>query len=155
MKTLQVTGYKNTGKTTVINKMVKRLKSSGYRTAVIKHHHNGQAVYSDSTDTGKFIESGSDVTILNTTDTSMTVIKKEPDLNHQLDRLRGEVDFILIEGYKALDYPKIYLEYSFTDSAVPVEFLSLKSVLMTFDLRYDEDKLMEWFIHWSEIDEAF
>lgn len=149
MKILQVVGYKNSGKTTVINDMVKELKSSGYRVAVIKHHHEA-GTFETTTDTGKFIHSGSDITILNTPQSSMKVKSVTPSLSAQVEELSGAVDFILIEGYKDENYPKIYLEYSFTNGAAPLKTLSLEAVLMTFDLRYDRNKVMDWFQNWSE-----
>jgi molybdopterin-guanine dinucleotide biosynthesis protein B len=147
MKILQITGYKNTGKTTLINRLVTYLKSLDYQVAVIKHHHQS---FADETDTGQFIQKGADMTILNTPSASMKVVNKQPQLETQLAELDGIVDFILIEGYKDKNYPKIYLEYSFTGGTTSLNALSLKSVLMTFDMRYDEDKVMEWFKSWSE-----
>lgn len=149
MKILQVVGYKNTGKTTVINDMVRGLKTSGYRVAVIKHHHE-EDTFETTTDTGKFIHSGSDITILNKPQSSMKVMNAIPSLPGQIEELSGEVDFILIEGYKGENYPKIYLEYSFTNGAAPLKTLNLEAVLMTFDLRYDRSKVMDWFQNWSE-----
>lgn len=147
MKILQVTGFKNTGKTTTVNRMVKYLKSSGHCVAVIKHHHSDET--EDDTDTGQFIRSGSDVTVLNTPSSSTYTVNAPPVLKNQIEYLSKEADFILIEGYKNENYPKIYLKHSFTDGT-KADIFGLRSVLKTFDLRYDEDKLMDWFIKWSE-----
>src|SRR5699024_12713641 len=62
MKILQVVGYKDTGKTTLIVEFLKILKVLNLKAAVIKHHH---VDIDDTTDTGKFSRY-SDYTIMNT-----------------------------------------------------------------------------------------
>ena len=151
MKILQVTGFKNSGKTTTVNRMVKYLKGQGFKVAVIKNHHRDD-VHDATTDTGKFIESGSDFTMLNTPGTVMTVENKAPDLKKQIDDFTGLVDFILIEGYKDEDYPKIFMAYSFKSGHTNLNNTGLRNVLKTFDIRYDEETIMTWFKEWS-IDE--
>lgn len=149
MKILQVTGFKNSGKTTTVNRMVEYLKAEGLKVAVIKHHHRDE-VHDDSTDTGKFIRSGADFTVLNTPGTVMTVENKAPDLHAQIDQLSGQVDFILIEGYKEEDYPKIFMEYSFKSGHTKLTNIGLRNVLKSFDIRYDEEYIMTWFTEWSK-----
>ncbi len=149
MKILQVTGFKNSGKTTTVNRMVGYLKSKGHTVAVIKHHHL-DSVHDDTTDTGKFIKSGADVTVLNTPGTVMTVENKVPDLGSQIEQLSGRVDFILIEGYKDEGYPKIFMEYSFKNGHTKFKNIGLRNVLKSFDIRYDEENIMTWFIDWSK-----
>ena len=148
MKILQVTGFKNSGKTTTVDRMVKYLKEQNYKVAVIKHHHRDD-VHDDTTDTGKFIKSGSDFTVLNTTGTVMTVENKEPDLKKQIENFSQRVDFILIEGYKDEDYPKIFMEYSFKSGHTKLNNIGLRNVLNSFDIRYDKETIMTWFKEWS------
>lgn len=110
MKILQVVGYKDTGKTTLIVEFLKILKASNLKAAVIKHHHID---IDDSTDTGKFSRL-SDYTILNTPNYTIYHDNKVPGLKEQIEALNGKVDVILIEGYKNEDYDKIVLTHSFT-----------------------------------------
>lgn len=151
MKILQITGFKNSGKTTTVNRMIKYLKEQDRKVAVIKNHHRDDA-HDSTTDTGKFIESGSDFTMLNTPGTVMTVENKAPDLEKQIEDYSKLVDFILIEGYKDEDYPKIFMEYSFKHGHTKLNNIGLRNVLKTFDIRYDEETIMTWFKEWS-IDE--
>lgn len=153
MRILQVTGFKNSGKTTTVNRMVKYLKAQDYKVAVIKHHHL-DTVHDEGTDTGKFIKSDSDFTVLNTPGTVMTVENKTPDLTSQLEYFSELVDFILIEGYKDEDYPKIFMEYSFKSGHTKLNNIGLRNVLNSFDIRYDEENIMTWFKEWSLEDET-
>ncbi|AKG73169.1 molybdopterin-guanine dinucleotide biosynthesis protein B [Salinicoccus halodurans] len=150
MKVLQITGYKDSGKTTVVNQMVARLKGNGRTVAVIKHHHSDDVVMQNRTDSESFTRSGADYSILNTPGTSMQVKKEPPELEEQLDALNKEgIDFVLIEGYKDLSFPKIFMSYSFRYGHTTVDNIGLGNVLKTFDVRYDGETMMDWFKEWS------
>lgn len=151
MKTLQVSGFKNTGKTTLIIDFVKLLKAHGYTVAVIKRHHVAEAVQ-NTTDTGKFFEYGADYTALNMPGYSVMMEQPEKPLTVQLQRYQNEgVDFVLVEGYKNENYSKIILTYSFTDGGTDINNAGLTNVLERFDMRHDKDRAMEWFKEWSNI----
>lgn len=151
MKILQIAGFKNTGKTTLVRNFVKLLKSHGYSVAVIKRHHLIEAVKND-TDTGKFFESGADYTALNMPGHSVMIEQPEKPLTTQLQRYQNEgVDFVLVEGYKNENYSKIILTYSFTEGETDIKELGLTNVLNRFDMRYDKDEAEKWFKEWSNI----
>lgn len=146
MKILQITGFKNTGKTTLILKLVKRLKQQQQKVAVIKHHHLEEAA--GSTDTERFLLEGADTTILNTPSISIET-RRHPNLTEQLAEFEGAMDVVLIEGYKQEAHPKIVLTYSFSDGHTNVSEIGLRNVLMEADMRYDEAKVFQWFDEWS------
>ena len=154
MKVLQIVGFKNTGKTTLIQRMVALLKSKGKRVAVIKHHHLDKGVVDAGTDTGSFLEQGADFTILNTPNMSVRTENMQPSLEAQMMQLAGEVDVLLIEGYKREEYPKIVLTHSFTDGHTNVDKIGLRNVLKHADMRYDEGNIIQWFDEWSSDDET-
>jgi len=154
MKILQVTGYKNAGKTTMIERMVRQLKERGKTVAVIKHHHLDTEAFS-STDSGRFTGAGADHSILNTPGRTVETNRETPDLKRQLQRLEHQgIEFALIEGYKNDDFQKIFLRYSSVEGHTNVEEIGLSNVLKTFDIRYDEERIMKWFEEWSAGDEA-
>lgn len=150
MKVLQITGYKDSGKTTTVNRMVALLKGNDRTVAVIKHHHTDDVVMQNRTDSDSFTRSGADYSILNTPGTSMQVRKEPPELEVQLDVLEKEgIEFVLIEGYKDRTFPKIFMSYSFRNGHTNVDNTGLGNVLKTFDVRYDEETIMGWFKEWS------
>lgn len=151
MKTLQVTGFKNTGKTTLILDFVKFLKSHGQTVAIIKRHHSAEPV-NPSTDTGKFFEAGADYTALNMPGYSVMMEQPEKTLTLQLQRYQNEgVDFVLVEGFKNENYSKIILTYSFKDGETDINEIGLTNVLNRFDMRYDKEKAEQWFKEWSNL----
>ncbi|TVT26729.1 molybdopterin-guanine dinucleotide biosynthesis protein B [Salinicoccus cyprini] len=154
MKILQVVGFKNTGKTTLLENMVRLLKAKRMKVAVIKHHHLDDGIVAEGNDTSRFAGSGADVTILNTPSRSMCIKNRTPDLGSQIDQLEGAVDVLLIEGCKHAAHPKIVLTYSFTDGHTNVGDMEFVNVLIYADMRYDESKIIEWFDEWSSDDET-
>lgn len=150
MKILQITGFKDSGKTTVVNKMIEQLKGNGHSVAVIKHHHSDDVVMENRTDSESFTRSGALYSILNTPGTSMQVRREPPELKKQLAELEAAgVEIVLIEGYKDLAFPKIFMRYSFRHGHTNVDNIGLENVLKTFDVRYDGDTIMDWFTEWS------
>ncbi|GAB3066140.1 molybdopterin-guanine dinucleotide biosynthesis protein B [Salinicoccus sesuvii] len=154
MKVLQVVGFKNTGKTTLIDKMIGLLKVRGLKVAVIKHHHLDGGIIARDSDTSKFAASGADVTLLNTPNMSMRIDNDAPNLEEQIKQFEGTVDVLLIEGYKHETYPKIVLTHSVTNGHTNVGGMKFVNVLIYADMRYDENKIIEWFDEWSSDDET-
>ncbi len=157
MKILQVVGYKNSGKTATIRMFIEYVKTHGKSVAVIKHHHLDKAVIRESVDTGKFVASGAEFSILNTPSYSELTQLHDNDvvvqLNNQLEFLeKSGIDFVFIEGYKDQSYPKISLNYSFgQERETDINDIGLEAVLETFDLRYDKEKMLSWFKGWSDL----
>ena len=151
MKTLQIAGYKNTGKTTLILDLVNLLKQHGYTVAVIKRHHITEDIPND-TDTGRFFEAGADYTAFNMPGHSIMTERPDKPLTVQLKRFQTEgVDFVLVEGYKKENYSKIILTYSFTEGDTDINEIGLTNVLNRFDMRYDKENAVNWFREWSSI----
>ena len=104
-----VSGIKNSGKTTLITKLIKAFKEDGYRVGVIKHDGHEFEMDHAHTDTYKFRQSGSDGTIIYS-QTQFAVQKswKTVQIEVLLDYLK-DMDLIIIEGLKHSTYPKIEL----------------------------------------------
>ena len=81
MKTLHVVGFKNSGKTTLLARWVRLLKTEGFTVAVLKHHgHGGRPEMPDSaTDTMQFFASGADVSVVAGGGVVQLHLNKEPD----------------------------------------------------------------------------
>ncbi len=106
-----VSGYKNSGKTTLLTGLIPELKRRGYKVAVIKH--DGHDFQSDvpGTDSFRFQEAGAFGTAVYSSKRLMiTKEYKEPD-EKMLIKAFGEADIILIEGLKNSSYPKYICDY--------------------------------------------
>ena len=110
---LQIVGYQNSGKTTVVEKLVTKLTNSGIRCGTIKHHGHGGAPESSDTrkDSYRHRKAGAVVSAVEGSGELQLHLAKESwkldeivNLYHQFD-----LDFIIIEGFKVAPYRKVVL----------------------------------------------
>lgn len=108
MKIVSIVGRKNTGKTSLTVKIIEELTKRGYNVASIKHSHHTMEMDKENTDTWKHKKAGSNV-VVGIGSTTFFNIKKEMDLNRLLFLIKhmDTVDFVIIEGFKKYNYPKI------------------------------------------------
>lgn len=108
MKIVSIVGRKNTGKTSLTVKVIKELTKRGYNVASIKHSQHSMEMDKENTDTWKHKQAGSNV-VVGIGSTTFFNIRKEMDLNRLLFLIKhmDTVDFIVIEGFKKYNYPKI------------------------------------------------
>ncbi|WP_406659594.1 molybdopterin synthase [Methanolobus sp. ZRKC3] len=107
MKVICVAGYKDTGKTTLVTRLVKALSEKGSVGTVkqIFHHRFNP----ENTDTGKHFDAGADAVVA-ITDSELVTITRNPDHGNALDALADAgMDFAVVEGAKRSSLPKIFL----------------------------------------------
>lgn len=106
-----ISGYKNSGKTTLITKLIPVLTQKGYKVAVIKH--DGHDFESDvpGTDSYRHQKAGAYGTAVFSSKRMM--ITKETEEANERDLMRAfpEADIILLEGLKHSPYPKYFCNY--------------------------------------------
>src|SRR5699024_1224570 len=112
MYIIQVAGYKNSGKTTLMNYGVDYFSKRNYQVATIKHHgHGGEPNYAENTDSYQHFQNGANLSTVIGEDT-LSIIGKNKMLSFKamlaLYQQIG-IDIVMIEGYKHLNYPKIVL----------------------------------------------
>ncbi|WP_105995497.1 molybdopterin-guanine dinucleotide biosynthesis protein B [Staphylococcus agnetis] len=111
---LQVVGYKNSGKTTLVAHAVRFFKAQGYPVVTIKHHgHEGEEITlpTNNVDHMKHFTAGADQSIVQGHDFIETIQKNEGIALETLikDCVTIKNSIILIEGYKHAPYDKIIL----------------------------------------------
>ena len=108
MKIVSIVGKKNTGKTSLTVKVIEELTKRGYNVASIKHSHHSIEMDKENTDTWKHKQAGANL-VVGVGSTTFFNVKAEYDLNRILYLLKhfDNFDFVIIEGYKAYNYPKI------------------------------------------------
>lgn len=109
---LQVVGYQNSGKTTLISKLLKELGHYGIKVVTIKHHgHGGKPEVPEQKDSIKHLTAGAIAAIVE--GEGRAILQVETDyfgLEKQIELLGFfHPDIIIIEGHKHADYPKIVL----------------------------------------------
>ncbi|MFQ6122717.1 MAG: molybdopterin-guanine dinucleotide biosynthesis protein B [Dehalococcoidales bacterium] len=112
--TIAFVGRSKSGKTTLLEQMVRGLKLRGYRVAVIKHSHHHFEVDHPGKDTWRLAQAGSDVVAISSPDRMALVehVDSELPLGEIASHLSNKVDIILAEGYKNGKTPKILVRDS-------------------------------------------
>lgn len=108
MKIASIVGKKNTGKTSLTMKVIEELTKRGYNVASIKHSHHSIEMDKENTDTWRHKQAGANL-VVGVGSTTFFNVRKEHNLNRILYLLKhfDEFDFVIIEGYKSYNYPKI------------------------------------------------
>lgn len=105
-----VAGWSNSGKTTLIERLVAHFRAKGLRVATIKHTHHKFDIDRPESDTARHRRAGAAETAI-VSGSRVAVIEEiesrgEPSLADVASRLTP-ADLILVEGYKSAPIPKI------------------------------------------------
>jgi molybdopterin-guanine dinucleotide biosynthesis protein MobB len=105
-----VTGWKNTGKTTLMERLVTEMSARGLSVSTIKHAHHSTDVDTPGTDSHRHRIAGAQEVLLASPYrwALMNELRgaQEPALEDLLPRL-SPVDLVLVEGYKRAPHPKV------------------------------------------------
>lgn len=101
-------GYSDSGKTTIVAKMVAIFSERGYRIAAIKHAAHGYDMDVPGKDSWQHYQAGAEQVVLAGTE-SISLHKRcaTPPVLEDALALVKEADFILVEGFKSEPGPKI------------------------------------------------
>ena len=110
-KVFGISGWKNSGKTTLTSALIRELSARGYRVSSVKHAHHNVDVDQQGTDSYKHRAAGASEVMLATSKrfALMHEIAEEEgefELGELLEKM-SDVDLILVEGFKSSDIPKI------------------------------------------------
>ena len=114
---VSIVGNSKSGKTTLIEKLIRELKSRGYRVATIKHAPQGMTFDEPGKDSWRHIQAGSEATIVSFQDEIVLIKPVAPDVTlDEIAQIFGEdYDIILTEGFKQGSAPKIEVHRSETE----------------------------------------
>lgn len=104
---LAISGVKNSGKTTLIEKILPKLKKAGYKVATVKHDGHDFECDIEGTDTYKHRKAGAFGTAIFSKNKFMVIKEQQGTKEEELISYFSEADIIILEGFKYSDYPKI------------------------------------------------
>lgn len=108
---IAIVGTSKSGKTTLIESLIARLKSRGYRVGTIKHALANLSFDKPYKDSWRHIQAGSMGTLI-LSSTQLVLIKPmlyEISLDEAAQLLGADYDIVLAEGFKQSGVPKIKL----------------------------------------------
>ncbi len=97
----------NSGKTTLIEKIIPLLKARGLRVAVVKHAHAGFEIDQPGKDSWRFREAGADAVLIIGPNGSALTRKLTAEPLADLELLARDVDIVIQEGFKKTAQNKI------------------------------------------------
>jgi molybdopterin-guanine dinucleotide biosynthesis adapter protein len=109
MKVYGVIGWKNSGKTSLMERLVTEITGRGFSVSTVKHVHHAVDLDQPGKDTWRHRQAGAQEVVLASADRLAILVEHrgpEPELPAVLARL-APVDLVLVEGYKRDDHPKI------------------------------------------------
>jgi len=106
---VSVAGRSNSGKTTLLEKLIGELKRRGHRVAAVKHSLHDVDLDQPGKDSWRLAKSGSDaVVVISPGKLSLTKkLNHEASVEQILELLGDDYDLVLMEGFKGARIPKI------------------------------------------------
>lgn len=111
MKVVGFAGYSGSGKTTLVEQLIPELRLHGLRVSVVKHAHHKFDIDHVGKDTWRHREAGA-YEVAVASDRRMALMREfeqehAPSVHELLAELDPRVDWVLVEGFKESDLPKI------------------------------------------------
>lgn len=143
-KLFGITGWKNSGKTTLTEKLVQELTKRGYRISTVKHAHHNFDIDHVGTDSWRHRNAGAaEVAIVSSARYAImheNLGEEEPSLEVIVGKL-APCDLILIEGYKRESHKKIELRRSGGHEGPPLSDVDPSIVAIASDHVVQHEKL--------------
>jgi molybdopterin-guanine dinucleotide biosynthesis protein MobB len=109
VKALAFVAKSGTGKTTLLEKVIPRLKDRGYRVGVIKHDAHRFDIDRPGKDSYRLTDAGADIMMISSPE-KLAMVKRHaepPAVEDLLSTYFTDVDIVLTEGFRSSALPKI------------------------------------------------
>ncbi len=136
---ISIVGKSNSGKTTLLEKIIPELKKRGYRLGIVKHAHRGFEMDKKGKDSWRHKKAGADATLLVSPGIIALVKDENPESIQDIRKYLSNMDIIIAEGFKREEIPKIEI---FRKAGKHKEPLCLKDknlVALVTDADYNPD----------------
>ena len=137
---IAIIGKKNSGKTTLIEKLIPELINLGFRVGTIKHHHGAIGMDQPGKDTWRHKQAGAHAVVLSSP-SGLGLIRDTPreiPVPELVDLYFSDIDLVLTEGYKKEVLPKVEIFRS-TVHAEPLSDPGEDLIAMMSDVEVDRD----------------
>lgn len=148
-KIIAISGVKNSGKTTLIEKLIPYLTREGLRVATIKHDGHDFDPDVKGTDSFRHRIAGAYGTAI-FSDKKFMIIKEEKTNEEELINYFSDADVILLEGFKYSNYPKFEIIRKGNSSESVCKRETLLGIIS--DINFEDEELEV--IHINDIDKV-
>jgi molybdopterin-guanine dinucleotide biosynthesis protein B len=104
-----VVGYSDSGKTTVVSSLIRKLTDDGYRIASVKHSPHGHDSDRPGSDTDRQREAGAALVVASSPGklTAIERVDGDTPLESIVASIGEGIDIVVAEGFKASGYHKV------------------------------------------------
>lgn len=113
-------GYSNSGKSTLIQSVIKELSQKGIKVAYLKHTHHEIDLSGKNKDNEKMYEAGALYSAVISDGKMQWLDRSGKEIQTIIEDVKG-VDLIIIEGYKSMGYNKILVTIDNEEQNWPVK----------------------------------
>ena len=106
-KIITIVGKSNSGKTTLLEKLIACLTGRGYKIGSVKHAHDGFEMDKEGKDSWRHRKAGARATLVITQDKVAIVKDDKTSYSEKMRSYLSDMDIILAEGFKRQNFPKI------------------------------------------------
>lgn len=159
MKLIQIAGYKNSGKTTLVTRILKMARKSGINVSSLKHHgHGGLPLGLEEKDSMLHREAGAMIAGVEGAGVLQFTRERPWELEDLVNIYQLlDVELLIIEGFKQADYEKVVLIRDEADLHLLEQLNHIVAVMTTLPIgkRYqslpvfhpeDYGSLLEWIV---------
>lgn len=111
MKVVGFAGYSGSGKTTLVEQLVGLIKARGLRVSVLKHAHHAFDIDQPGKDSWRHRQAGATEVLVASGRRLALMRDFDPlvqwNVHELLAKLDASVDWVLVEGFKGSDLPKV------------------------------------------------
>lgn len=106
---VSIVGVSNSGKTTLIEKLIAELSLRGYRVATIKHNRHGFEIDHEGKDSWRHKKAGAVTTVVASPARVAVIedVERDYGIGELVSRYIHAADIVLVEGFKENPFPKI------------------------------------------------
>jgi molybdopterin-guanine dinucleotide biosynthesis adapter protein len=139
-----ITGWKNSGKTTLVARLVTELRGRGLKVGVVKHAHHAFDIDHPGRDSHTIREAGAnEVAVVSARRWALIHELRdgepEPALADMLPRLSAN-DLVLVEGFKGGDHPKLEVRSADARETRPMDKAAPNIIAIAADAPQDDPR---------------
>jgi molybdopterin-guanine dinucleotide biosynthesis adapter protein len=137
---LGIVGWKNSGKTTLVERLIPLLAQHGLKVVTVKHTHHDLRPPDGATDGERHLRAGALKTVViapGAWEISGVRQSSPPPALAELSALVTGADLVIVEGFKTAPIPKIEVRRTVTETQEPLAVNDTRIVAVAAD--YDAD----------------
>ncbi|MBT3176716.1 MAG: molybdopterin-guanine dinucleotide biosynthesis protein B [Desulfobacula sp.] len=138
-KIITIVGKSNSGKTTLLEKLIALLAHKGYKIGSVKHAHDGFEMDKEGKDSWRHRKAGAESTLVITENKIAMIKDDKTSYIEKMQSYLSDMDIILAEGFKKQALPKIEIFRTGSSHKKPLCMTDKNLIAFVTDSEYKPD----------------